>query len=37
VQNKFRQLQLYERRSALEKAKDHASLGTRPLIGTAEL
>jgi hypothetical protein len=37
VQDKFRQLSVGERRRALEKAKDHAALGMRPLIGTAEL
>jgi hypothetical protein len=35
--DKFRQLSLGDRRRALEKAKNHASLGMRPLIGTAEL
>jgi hypothetical protein len=37
VRDKFRQLSLDERRRALERAKDHASLGMRPLIGATEL
>ncbi len=37
IRDKFRQLSLDERRRALERAKDHASLGMRPLIGATEL
>jgi hypothetical protein len=37
VRDKFRQLSLDERRKALERANDHASLGMRPLIGATEL
>jgi hypothetical protein len=37
VRDKFRQLSLDERRRDLERAKDHASLGMRPLIGATEL